>query len=102
MTRSITAQFVERWPLVAALGGVLGPELKCSESSEADPPSCAGQTIAHDAAGARCNAGFQPCLCPVWVQDRASGDVGSMSVLPESGQGRTIYRRYGDAPLTAA
>src|SRR5262249_13607521 len=35
-------------------------------------------------------------------QIRSSGDVGSMSGLPESEQGRAIYGRYGDARLTAA
>src|SRR5215467_3250343 len=101
MTRSITAQFVERWPLVAALGGVLGPELKCSESSEADPPSCAGQTIAHDAAGARCNAGFQSCLCPVWVI-RVIPAIAACPVRPKSGHSATArvyeYAHYR-APL---
>ena len=35
-------------------------------------------------------------------QTRSWGHVGSMSGLPESGQGRAIYGRYGDARLTAA
>ena len=35
-------------------------------------------------------------------QTRSWGHVGSMSGLLESGQGRTIYGRYGDARLTAA
>src|SRR5262245_33599715 len=35
-------------------------------------------------------------------QTRSFGNVGSMSGLPESGQGRAIYGRYGDARLTAA
>src|SRR5262249_34251061 len=38
----------------------------------------------------------------LWGQTRSWGHVGSMSGLPESGQGRAIYGRYGDARLTAA
>src|SRR5262249_37229736 len=41
-------------------------------------------------------------LMSVQGQTRPWGHVGSMSGLPESGQGRAIYGRYGDARLTAA
>src|SRR5262249_42036143 len=39
---------------------------------------------------------------PLAGQPRSFGDAGSMSGLSETGQGRAIYGRYGDARLTAA
>src|SRR6516165_4005678 len=45
---------------------VLGGDLNCSESrwGAADPLLCCAQS---GAAAARCTAGFQSCLCPLWV-----------------------------------
>src|SRR5262245_9262737 len=49
---------------------VLGPDLNCSESwwGAAGPLLCCRPNDStHDAPEDRCTAGFQSCLCPLWV-----------------------------------
>src|SRR5262249_59252543 len=49
-----------------------------------------------------CVAAIQSHGCLSWVRLGPVGHVGSTSGLPETGQGRAIYGRYGDARLAAA
>ena len=65
---------------------------------EADPPSCAGQTIAHDAAGARCNAGFHAKAWYKVIYDLGIGALVSLAFyvlvvrLPEYQQRQRLKR----------